>query len=222
MSKERCLGVSRYAASGVESEFEPGSRGRVLRNRLGIRLVRDMHRAESAALLHVQDWAISRFAADHRFSDEDVRLLHLEWLGGIYEWAGEYRNVNLAKGDFPFASAHLIPQLMAEFSRVELAPNTPCAQMGRSQLIAALARTHAEMVLIHPFREGNGRCARLLAWLMAMQAGLPPLDFSPLAGRGKPAYFTAVQAGLDRNYLPMRRCFERVINRTLKTYAQPS
>lgn len=145
-----------------------------------------------------------------------MRQLHRQWLGGIYEWAGGYRDVNVAKGDFQFASAHLIPQLMAEFSRAELARNTPCASMDRAQLLSALACTHAELVLVHPFREGNGRCARLLAWLMAMQAGLPPVDFSPLAGRGKPAYFAAVRAALDRNYFPMQRCFEQVINRTLR------
>ena len=39
------------------------------------------------------------------------------------------------------------------------------------------AAVHAEPILIHPFREGNGRCARLLATLMGLQAGLPALDF---------------------------------------------
>lgn len=43
--------MSRYDAQGVEAEFEPGSRGRVLRNLLGIRSVREMQRAESEALL---------------------------------------------------------------------------------------------------------------------------------------------------------------------------
>jgi hypothetical protein len=34
---------------------------------------------------------------------------------------------------------------------------------------------HAELVLIHPFRDGNGRCARLLSTLMGVHAGLPLL-----------------------------------------------
>ena len=59
---------------------------------------------------------------------------------------------------------------------------------------------HAELILIHPFREGNGRMARLLAMLMALQAGLPPLDFSPMEGRGKRAYIAAIHAALGRNY----------------------
>ena len=79
----------------------------------------------------------------------------------------------------------------------------------------ALAETHVELVLIHPFREGNGRTARVLAMLMALQAGLPPLDFSLIAEEKKLDYFAAVQAGLDRNYGPMERLFAGIIERSL-------
>lgn len=39
-----------------------------------------------------------------------------------------------------------------------------------------MAVVHAELMLIHPFRDGNGRCGRR-ATLMGLQAGLPILDF---------------------------------------------
>lgn len=74
-------------------------------------------------------------------------------------------------------------------------------------------------LLIHPFREDNGRCARLLGWLMALQAGWPPLDFSPLSGRGKAAYFAAVQTALTRDYAPLEGCFRRVLARTSRACA---
>jgi cell filamentation protein len=74
------------------------------------------------------------------------------------------------------------------------------------------------LILIHPFREGNGRCARLLAWLMAMQANLPSLDFSPLAGRGKAAYISAIHASLDRNYAPLEARFVAVIEQTSRSF----
>ncbi len=117
-----------------------------------------------------QEWALDRFSADHRFTAEDIRSLHRQWLGSIYEWAGEYRGVNMAKGDFMFATATQVPRLMAEFERKELSAHTPCAGMGIERIVPALAHTRAELVIVHPFREGNGRCARLLAWLMASQA----------------------------------------------------
>ena len=51
--------------------------------------------------------------------------------------------------------------------------------------------------------------------VLALQAGLPLLDFSVIAEEKKPAYFAAVQAGLDRNYQPMERLFAEIIERSL-------
>ena len=84
----------------------------------------------------------------------------------------------MGKGGFQFAHAPLVPGLMAELARGPLARYTPCRPAPDAQLAAALAEVHAELILVHPFREGNGRIARLLAVLMGLQAGLPPLDFS--------------------------------------------
>ena len=46
---------------------------------------------------------------DHRFTAADVCRIHRLWLGGIYSWAGLYRQVNVKKDDFPFAAAAHIP-----------------------------------------------------------------------------------------------------------------
>jgi cell filamentation protein len=72
-----------------------------------------------------------------------------------------------------------------------------------------------ELVLIRPFREGNGRVAGILAVLMGLQAGSPALYFDHLSGRKRKEYFAAVQAGLRRNYEPMASLFNVVIERTL-------
>jgi len=40
-----------------------------------------------------------------------------------------------------------------------------------------IARVHLELLFIHPYREGNGRTARLVATLMALQAGYSGFDW---------------------------------------------
>jgi len=60
----------------------------------------------------------------------------------------------------------------------------------------------------------NGRLARMLSTLMALQAGIPPLDFGGVMGQRRREYFAAVRAGLDRDYRPMERIFNLVLKRT--------
>lgn len=211
---------TRYDASGVQAEFEPGSRGRVLRNLQAIKGVWAMQRAESEALVAVQEGLLSRFRIEQRFTANDLCLIHREWLGELYPWAGEYRQVNMTKQGFMFAAAQQVPRLMGEFEARYLRPLTPCHGTDEAGLIPALARTHAELVIIHPFREGNGRCARVLAWLMALQAGLPPLDFAAMQGRGKRDYIAAIHAAFSGSYEPMEQVFEKVIRRTWRAYAR--
>jgi cell filamentation protein len=212
--------AGRYAAHGPEAEFEPGSGRRVLKNLLGIRSAREMARAESQAILSAQERLVDRFSPDHRFVADDVRSIHRTWLGSIYSWAGEYRGLNLGKGGFQFAAATEVPRLMREFEQRELARYTPCRFTAELEIARALAVVHVELVLIHPFREGNGRCARLLALLMAFQADLPPLDFGGWSGKGERNYVAAIHAAVGSNYEPMVGLFSEVIRRSYDRFGR--
>ena len=204
----------RYATHGAEGEAQPGSRGRVLANRLGIVRVRDMQAAETNALFHLTYDLPGEVTETQRFTDADLRTWHARWLGGIYDWAGRYRNVNMSKDGFPFAAARRVPTLMADYARNVLAAHTPCAGMDDARLVQALAQTHAEFILIHPFREGNGRLARLLNTMMALQAGLPLLDFDGIRGAAKQRYIASIHAAQGNDYAPLERVFAAVLRRT--------
>lgn len=104
-----------------------------------------------------------------------------------------------------FAAAAQVPRLMHELERDCL------AGIQHDDRVLALARTHAELLLIHPFREGNGRLARLLATLMALQKGFRKPSFETLLSQHRASYFAAMRSGLDRNYEPMRRLFALIV-----------
>ena len=205
----------RYDVSGLpEAQFEPGSNGLVLKNLLGITSKHVMDEAEARALEQAMDALVRTCGETHRFTATDLCAWHRAWLGEIYEWAGHYRRVNVSKDGFPFAVAAQVPVLMDQFERDVLRRCTPSTFAGRAEVVHALAETHVELVLIHPFRDGNGRLARVLSSLMALQAGLPLLDFSLMAGTGKTAYIAAIQAGLDKRYVPMESLFGEVIEQS--------
>ena len=217
MKKEQ----SRYDTSDlIEGQFEPGSGRRVLKNLLGITSKREIEQVETRELLRAQDQVVDIYGEDHRFRSADIRKMHGLWLGNVYAWAGSYRQVNLSKGTFPFAAARHVPMLMAEFEQSPLRQFTPCRFSNMRELAFALAVVHVELVLIHPFRDGNGRVARMLSILMGLQAGLPALDFGGIKGKKKKEYFSAVQDGLDRNFEPMAKIFSDVIGRTLRIHGR--
>lgn len=200
----------------TEGQFEKGSSKRVLKNLLGITSKREMDRLEAERLEQAYQKLVQDYDQNHHFTAEDICSIHHAWLGKLYAWAGEYRQVNVSKGSFMFAAAQQIPRLMADLENKLLKKLTPTGRLKPEEVIPAIAKVHVELVLIHPFREGNGRTARLFSTLMALQAGLPALDFRQIKGRKKQAYFAAVQAGLDRNYEPMEKIFTDVVSLTLK------
>lgn len=95
----------RYDASkSVEGQFEPGSRGRVLKNLLGIKSKREMNQVEVREHRRALEKLIGMYDKTHRFTAADVCNIHKVWLGPVYAWAGEYRQVNVSKGGFLFAA----------------------------------------------------------------------------------------------------------------------
>jgi len=76
--------AGRYEPEGPEAEFEPGSLGRVLRNRLGIKSGREIERMESEALLSATEQMNDETHIDQCFTLNYLRRMHRVWFGEIY------------------------------------------------------------------------------------------------------------------------------------------
>ncbi|MGC8552404.1 MAG: Fic/DOC family protein [Phycisphaerae bacterium] len=200
---------SRYrVAPGIQGEYQAGSHGLVLKNKLGICTKRQIDRAEFEALVKVQEKYLWSITGATRFTAKIIRRMHYDWLVGIYPWAGQYRQVELSKKNFVWPPARLVTQNMEAFERNTLKQYTPCRPGSIDAITTAMARVQAELLLVHLFREGNGRLARWLTDLMALQAGLRPLDYG-FTGSGsirrRRAYLVAVTAGYGEDYGRLRR-----------------
>lgn len=195
--------MGRYALHASDNEAQPGSGGLVLRNLAGITAVDDMNDLELGLLAQLYQSVLLDDLPDRALSVADIKRWHRRWLGNVYAWAGQERSVNMSKGGFSFAAAGQIPRLLAGFEMNVLRRYTPCHDLTPRGLVEAIAVTHVELILIHPFREGNGRLSRLLADVMAVQAGHNPLDYSPWETH-KSGYLSAIHAGVVMNYEPMK------------------
>ena len=98
---------------------------------------------ESAHLENLEAGKFSSLAAIHKF-------LFAE----IYDFAGQVRDVNIAKGNFRFAPVIYLKEALENIDK-----------MPQSTFDEIIAK-YVEMNVAHPFREGNGRSARI--WLDLM------------------------------------------------------
>jgi cell filamentation protein len=177
----------------------------------GARSAKALDRRELLALDRMMTQSLTAWPINERITARDICTLHRDWLGGIHEWAGEYRQVNLSKDGFMFAAASRVPALMHGLERDLLSRYTPCNVESTRDLARLVAEVHAELVLIHPFRDGNGRLARHVANLMVWQSGRPPIDFEAITQSARMEYFAAIRAALDRSYEPIQLIFDKLI-----------
>ena len=83
-----------------------------------------------------------------------LQQIHAWLFDGLYDFAGQIRTVNIAKGNFRFANCLYLKEILAV---IEKMPETAF-----EEIIAK----YVEMNIAHPFREGNGRATRI--WLDMM------------------------------------------------------
>lgn len=80
-----------------------------------------------------------------------LQIIHKALFEDIYDFAGEIRTVNIAKGNFRFAP---VMYLEAALQNIERMPQSDFDE---------IIEKYVEMNIAHPFREGNGRATRI--WL---------------------------------------------------------
>lgn len=124
-----------------------------LENKLGITDAAELARAEERlskkrALELFEQGALERMKAK---TVESLTSIHRWLFQDVYEFAGELRDVNIAKGNFRFAP---LMYLEASLAHVETMPQSTFDE---------IIEKYVEMNIAHPFREGNGRSARI--WL---------------------------------------------------------
>ncbi|QOW60762.1 protein adenylyltransferase Fic [Treponema pedis] len=110
-----------------------------------------------------------------------LQQIHAYIFGGLYDFAGQMRTVNIAKGEFQFAMAHFLPTTI---KTIEQLPENSFDQ---------IIDKYVEMNIAHPFREGNGRSMRIWLDLMLKKRLGLCIDWSKV---DKKAYLTAMTASI--------------------------
>ena len=83
-----------------------------------------------------------------------LQQIHAYLFGGLYDFAGQIREVNISKGNFRFANCLYLKEALAAIEKMPEAT------------FEDIIAKYVEMNIAHPFREGNGRATRI--WLDMM------------------------------------------------------
>lgn len=194
----------KYKITTEEGDYEPGSDGTVLKNNLGITCPDDAFEAESELLEALYIHVFENLQTLTKLDFKQLQEWHRNWLQPIYLWAGQLRTVDMSKGDFRFAAAKFLTQQIKPFEANFLSKYDEVEGYSQSELVSFLAAMHAEFILIHPFREGNGRMSRLLNDVFATKAGYQPLDYQ-LWHTHRDYYFSSIQAAVTGDYSYLER-----------------
>jgi cell filamentation protein len=104
------------------------------------------------------------------FDSAHYSAIHHHLFQDVYDWAGEYRSIRIAKGGSMFCYPEQIAEQMdILFARLSGASFTP--SNGRKDFITATASFLADLNAIHPFREGNGRTQLTFLFLLGERSG---------------------------------------------------
>jgi cell filamentation protein len=175
----------------------------VLRNKLGIIDADALHTAERE-IAAVRVLEAERTPIRGKLDFKHLCDIHRYIFGDIYEWAGNLRAVNIAKGN-PFCNCEVLDVYGAELFG-SLKAESYLLGTPQERMPERLAHYLSEINVLHPFREGNGRAQRLFIGYLALAAGYC-VDFTDVTAA---EMIEASVKAFDRDEAPMCAIFKRI------------
>ena len=142
-----------------------------------------VHYQEAVNHAKAFDYIIDILKSKAIINENVVLDIHKKLLSGIDDYnAGFYRNcpVRISGSRVILPNPIKVPDLMKEF----------WGKYKSSTKIEDIIKLHLDFVSIHPFSDGNGRCARLLMNLLLMQNGFCPIIIRP---RDRKRYINSIE-----------------------------
>ena len=180
--------------------YEMGSS--VLKNKVGITDPQKAAEEETIGFINAQVIFTQKLSKRTKFNSAYIQAIHRTALNNLYPFAGIYRNVNLSKAGHQFLPFSFIHYGM-NYLEQEFLSKLPVDYEDPKKLIEDIAIVHCELIHIHPFREGNGRTARIFADLMANRAGYQSLALNKFRNDNFPQYIEALNKGDEQDYSGM-------------------
>ncbi len=155
---------------------------------------------EAEGIKKAQQYIIKLSNRKTKITPQIILDMHKVGFGFIFpDWAGKFRAIDVTVGDYepPHYSkiSELIKNLCEDLTeRLKHLPSPQNEEVFLSELISLLAWFQHRFVWIHPFRDYNGRVARLLTNLLLLNLGFPILTIKAETGKDRMKYVEAMKA----------------------------
>jgi Fic-DOC domain mobile mystery protein B len=154
----------------------------------------ELNEYEALNIVQAREWAFSSrtIKSINPLEESYVRLLHAKMFDEVWKWAGTYRKNELNIGCDPSEIVQRIPQLLANTQH--------WIDQKVFSIDECILRFHYDLVSkIHPFANGNGRHARMIADVVAVKCGRPEFSWGVgqnlvAQGNARAAYLAALRA----------------------------
>ena len=158
---------------------------------------RELNDAEQESIVRAHDWALGR--RRDILTEKFIKDLHGRMLGDVWRWAGTFRtsdrNLGIPHHEIPVALHQLLDDARAWIENKAYSPDE------------IAVRFHHRLVQIHPFPNGNGRHARLMADLSVMSLGGRRFSWGGAnlqdTGELRRRYITALKAADNHDIGPL-------------------
>lgn len=137
------------------------------------------------------------------FDFEHLKRIHKFIFEDIYFWAGEFRHVNIAKGNHFCLHQNIEMYAAGIFGKLK---SENYLLDSEASIAHRLAYYLSEINVLHPFREGNGRAQRLFIEYLADHAGYK-VDFSNISAE---EMIVASAESFARDYTKINEMFEKI------------
>jgi cell filamentation protein len=139
----------------------------------------------------------------------------------IFDWAGKWRAVELDNPPRTTPPWHIVEhvRVLCDDLAYRLARLPEAESTGyRHAVVEMLSWFQHRYVQIHPFRDFNGRTARILTTYILLQLGLPVIREDADEGEGRRRYIAAMKAADDHDAEPLRALIAEALS---KAEAEP-
>jgi len=148
-----------------------------------------------------------------------IKKLHKVGFGWIFpEMAGKFRKIEVTVSDHAPPKYHLLPQLMDNYCKdlKERSKHLPTLEQPTflKKLVCFLAWAHHRFLWIHPFKDYNGRIARLLTNVILLNLDLPPIELKVETKISRKKYIEALKNADDSNYSKLEEIVREAIEET--------